>query len=94
VEEHQLSVRKEIMFKKKLCTQKNYAYDDFNYDQKIKRHLKGKHICGCQCHQRLKVKTDGSTLLTYTGLSRELEHLKIEPRLIDEIFGCAMGEFG
>jgi hypothetical protein len=55
--------------------------------------VKGIHICGCQCNQRLKVKSDGSTLLTYTGLSGELEHLKIETRLIDEIFGCVMGKF-
>ena len=51
------------------------------------------HICGCRCNQRLKVKTDGSTLLPYTGLSGELEHLKIETRLINENFGCVVGEF-
>jgi hypothetical protein len=36
----------------------------------------------------LKVKTDGSTNLTYTGLCGELEHLKIEMRLIGESIGC------
>ena len=41
---------------------------------------------------RLKAKTDGSKCLTYTGLLGELEHLKIETRLIDEIFECVMGE--
>jgi hypothetical protein len=32
--------------------------------------------------ERLNTKTEGSTRLTYTGLRRELEHLKIETRLI------------
>jgi hypothetical protein len=32
---------------------------------------------------RLKTKDEESTLLTYTGLLGELEHLKIETRLID-----------
>ncbi len=36
----------------------------------------------------LKVKTDGSTNLTYTGLCGELEHLKIEMRLMGESIGC------
>jgi hypothetical protein len=30
---------------------------------------------------------------TYTGLVMELEHLKIETRLIDEKFANAMGEY-
>ena len=34
----------------------------------------------------LKAKTDGSTRITYTGLRGELEHLKIETRLIGESF--------
>ena len=46
------------------------------------------HICmyvrGCQCNERLKANTDGSTCLTYTGLHGELEHLKVETRLIGE----------
>ena len=49
-------------------------------------------ICGCRCNERLQVKTDGSTCLTYTGFRGELEHLKTETRLIDESFGCVMGE--
>ncbi len=40
----------------------------------------------------IKPKTDGSTRLTYTGLCGELEHLKIETRLIEESFECVMGE--
>jgi hypothetical protein len=31
----------------------------------------------CQCDERLKIKVEGSTRLTYTGLSGELEHLSI-----------------
>ena len=50
------------------------------------------NICGCRCNERLKVETDGSTCLTYTGLTGELEHLKVETRLIGESFGCVMGE--
>ena len=42
--------------------------------------------------ERLKAKADGSTRLTYTGLSGELGHLKIETRLIDERFASVMGE--
>ena len=37
-----------------------------------------------------KVKTDGSTHLTDTGSRGELEHLKIETRLIDESFECVI----
>ena len=42
--------------------------------------------------ERLKAKAEGSTLLTYTGLSGGLEHLKIETTLIDERFVRVMGE--
>jgi hypothetical protein len=41
---------------------------------------------------RLKTKTEESTCLTYTGLLGELEHLKIETSLIDEMFVSVMGE--
>ncbi len=37
-----------------------------------------------------KPKTDASAGLRYTGLVGELEHLKIETRLIDETFECVM----
>ncbi len=40
-----------------------------------------------------KTKTKEITLLTYTGLVVELEHLKIETRLIDEKFVNTMGEY-
>jgi hypothetical protein len=42
--------------------------------------------------ERLKVESEGSTRLTYTGLCGVLEHLKIETRLIDERFASVMGE--
>ena len=38
-----------------------------------------------------KLKSEGSTRLTYTGLRGELEHLKIKTRLIDERFASVMG---
>jgi hypothetical protein len=46
----------------------------------------------CRCDERLKPKGEESTCLTYTGLIGELEHLKIETRLIDEKFASVMGE--
>ena len=58
----------------------------------MKGELQGIHLSGCQCNERLKAKTYGSMSLTYKGLSGELEHLKIETRLIDESFECVMGE--
>jgi hypothetical protein len=39
-----------------------------------------------------KTKFEESTLLAYTGLLGELEHLKIKTRLIDENFASVMGE--
>ncbi len=38
-------------------------------------------------------KSEESTLLKYTGLLRELEHLKTKTRLIDEMFASVMGEY-
>ena len=38
-------------------------------------------------------KPEESTRLTYTGLFGELEHPKIETRLIDERFVTVMGEY-
>ncbi len=50
----------------------------------------------CRCDERLKVegkaKTEGDTRLKYTGLCGGLEHLKIETRLINEMFASVMGE--
>ena len=49
-------------------------------------------VRGYRYDERLKVVTDESKCLTYTGLRGELKHLKIETRLIDERFECVMGE--
>jgi hypothetical protein len=52
-------------------------------------------MCECRGDERLKIKatdSEGSTRLGYTGLLGELEHLKIETRLIDERFESVMGE--
>ena len=46
-----------------------------------------------RCDERLQTKTKEFTLLTYTGLVVELEHLRIETRLIDEKFSNTMGEY-
>ena len=46
----------------------------------------------CRYDERLKPKREKSTCLAYTGLLGELEHLKIEMRLIDEKFASVMGE--
>jgi hypothetical protein len=40
----------------------------------------------------LKLKGEESTYLTYTELFGELEHLKIETRLMNEMFESVMGE--
>jgi hypothetical protein len=64
----------------------------FVYYETIKRELKIKPISECRCDERLKTKTEESTLLSDTGLFGELEHLKIKTRLIDEKFASVMGE--
>jgi hypothetical protein len=40
-----------------------------------------------RCDERLKVKSEGSMRLAYTGFRGGLEHLKIETRSIDESLG-------
>ena len=65
---------------------------EFVYYESIKRKLKIKCICECRCYERLQTKTKEFTHLTYTGLVVELEHLKIETRLIVEMFANVMGE--
>jgi hypothetical protein len=42
--------------------------------------------------ERLKPKGEESTCLVYTGMLGELEHLKMEARLINEKFASVMGE--
>ncbi len=66
------------------------------YYESRKRELKTRPIYECRCDERLKTKFEISTHLGYTGLSGELEHLKhlkIETRLIDEMFASVMGEY-
>jgi len=58
----------------------------------LNRELQRRPLHECRCDDRLENKAEGSTRLTYTGLRGELEHLKIETRLIDERFASVMGE--
>jgi len=64
----------------------------FIYYESTKRKLKIKNICECRCYERLQTKTKEFTRLSYTELVLELEHLKIETRLITEMFPNVMGE--
>jgi hypothetical protein len=64
----------------------------FVYYESIKRESKIRGINKCRCDERLQTKTKEFTRLPYTGLVLELEHLKIETRLITERFANAMGE--
>ena len=63
------------------------------YYESIKRELKRRPIYECRCDERLQTKTKEFTRLTYTGMVVELEHLKIETRLIDATFANVMGEY-
>jgi hypothetical protein len=63
------------------------------YYESIKRDLKTRPTYECRCDERLKDIPEESTFLTYTGFLGELEHLKIETRLIDEMFASVMGEY-
>jgi hypothetical protein len=65
---------------------------NFVYYESIKRESKIRGIYECRCDERLQTKTKKFTRLPYTGLVLELEHLKIETRLISERFANAMGE--
>ncbi len=62
------------------------------YYESIKREPKIRGIYECRCDERLQTKTKKFTHLPYTGLVLELEHLKIETRLISERFANTMGE--
>ncbi len=62
------------------------------YYVSIKRERKIRGINKCRCDERLQTKTKEFTRLLYTGLVLELEHRKIETRLISERFANAMGE--
>ena len=62
------------------------------YYESIKREPKIRGIYECRCDERLQTKTKRFTRLPYTVLVLELEHLKIETRLISERFANAIGE--
>jgi hypothetical protein len=64
----------------------------FEYYEEIKREIKRRPIYEFRYDERLKVKSEGSTHLVYTGLNGGLEHLKMKTRLIDERFTSLMGE--
>ncbi len=63
------------------------------YDESIKRELKIRCIYECRCDERLQTKVKEFKCLVYTGLVLELEHLKIETRLIDDKVVNTMGEY-
>ncbi len=71
----------------------NSPVQELVYYETRKRELKTRPMYECRCDERLKTKTEKSTHLTYTGLIRELEHLKIKTRWIDEMFASVMGEY-
>ena len=62
------------------------------YYESIKRDPKIRGKYECRCDERLQTKRKEFTHLAYTGLVLELEHLKIETRLIIERFPNTMGE--
>jgi hypothetical protein len=49
----------------------------FVYYESIKREIQRRPIYECRSEERLKIKTEGSTHLVYTGFVGGLEHLKI-----------------
>ena len=63
------------------------------YYESLKRALKTKTIYGYRCDERLKTNVDESTLLACTLLCAELEHLKIEMKLINTTSVSEMGEY-
>ena len=63
------------------------------YYESMKRKLKTRPLYECRCDERLKTKAEESKCLAYTVLLGELEYLKIQTRLIDEMFASVMGEY-
>ncbi len=63
----------------------------FVYYESRKREVKIRCMYECRCDERLRTKSKEFTHLVYTGLVVELEHLKIETRLIDK--KKVMGEY-
>jgi hypothetical protein len=62
------------------------------YYESLKRELKTKPIYEFRCDERLQTKSEEFTRLAFTLLCVELEHIKIETRLIDEKFASVKGE--
>ena len=62
------------------------------YYESIKREVKTKPRYECRYDEELKTRVEESTLLVCTQLVGELEHLKTETRLTDEMFASEMGE--
>jgi hypothetical protein len=54
------------------------------YYESIKREIQRRLIYEYRCDERLKIKTEESTLLGDTGLVVELEHLKVKTRLAEK----------
>jgi hypothetical protein len=67
--------------------------ETFVYYQSMEREVKTRPIYECRCDEGLKTKSEESTCLSYTGFLGELEHLKMQTRLIDEMFASVMGEY-
>jgi hypothetical protein len=65
----------------------------FVYYESIKWELQTRPIYECRYDENLKTKSVESTRLSYTGLIGELEHRKIETRLIDEMLSSVMCEY-
>jgi hypothetical protein len=65
------------------------------YYESLKGELKIRCMYECRCDERLQSKTKEFTNknLVYTGLTVELEHLKIGTRLMNEKFANVMGEY-
>ena len=58
----------------------------------IKGELKIKPSYECRCDERQQTKTKRFTLLSYTGLVVELEHVKIKTRLTNKKLESVKGE--
>ena len=65
----------------------------FLYYESIKRELQTRPINECRCDERLETKVEESTRLEWTLLCPELEHLKIQTRLINTTSVSEMGEY-
>ncbi len=70
-----------------------YKVNFGTYYESRNRDLKTRPLYECRCDERLKTKNEESTRLVYTVFLGKLEHLKIETRLIDEMFASVMGEY-